>query len=57
MGIFTDLLTLPVLGAPRLVGWLAKTIGERAETELLDEEPIRGQLLDLQERYEAGDMP
>ncbi|MBF8267909.1 MAG: gas vesicle [Dehalococcoidia bacterium] len=56
MGIFGDLLTLPVLGAPRLVVWLAKAVGERAEAELLDEEPVRSQLLDLQERYEIGDM-
>ena len=56
MGFLGDLLTLPALGAPRLVHWLARTLAEQAEWELLDEERVRGQLLELQERYDAGEL-
>jgi len=56
MGFLGDLLTLPALGAPRLVHWLARTLAEQAERELLDEERVRGQLLELQERYDAGEL-
>lgn len=55
MGLL-DLLTLPVLGAPKLVLWLARTLVEQAQRELLDEEGVRGQLLELQERYDAGEL-
>ena len=50
------LLTLPVLGAPRLVHWLATKSAEEAERELLDEESVRAALLELQQRYDAGDI-
>ena len=56
MGILVDLLTLPVLGGPRLVHWLATTVVEQAERESLDEGRVRGQLLEVQERYEAGEV-
>ncbi len=56
MGFLGDLLTLPALGGPRLVHWLARTLAEQAERELLDGERVRGQLLELQERYEAGEL-
>lgn len=57
MGILTDLLTFPLLGAPRLAHWLAATLAEQAEQEFLDEGRVRGQLLELQERFEAGEVP
>ncbi|MBI4339636.1 MAG: gas vesicle protein GvpG [Chloroflexi bacterium] len=44
------------MGAPKLVHWLAKTIVEEAEREFLDEGRIRGQILELQERYDAGEV-
>lgn len=56
MGFLFDLLTLPVLGGPRLVGWLAATIDQEVERESLDEGPVRGALLELQARYEAGQL-
>ena len=56
MGLFLDLLTLPVLGAPRIVHWLAKKVTEEAERELLDEERVRAQLLELQIRYDLGEV-
>ena len=56
MGLFLDLLTLPVLGAPRMVHWLAKKVTEEAERELLDEDRVRAQLLELQTRYDLGEI-
>ena len=56
MGLFLDLLTLPVLGAPRMVHWLAKKVTEEAERELLDEDRVRAQLLELQVRYDLGEI-
>jgi len=56
MGLFLDLLTLPVLGAPRMVHWLAKKVTEEAERELLDEDRVRAQLLELQTSYDLGEI-
>ena len=56
MGFLVDLLTMPVLGAPTLVHWLAGTLAEQAEGELLDEGRVRGQLLELQELYDADEI-
>lgn len=49
-------MTIPVVGAPRLVYWLARTIAEQAEREILDEGRVRGQLMELQMRFDAGEM-
>lgn len=56
VGFLFDLLTLPVLGGPRLVHWLAATLAEEADREFLDEGPIRGELLELQQRYDSGEL-
>jgi len=56
VGLLLNILTLPVLGAPRLVHWMAVTVAEHAEREFLDEGRVRGELLDLQERFEAGGL-
>ncbi|MDO8674088.1 MAG: gas vesicle protein GvpG [Dehalococcoidia bacterium] len=55
MGLL-GLLTLPVLGGPKLVAWLAKTLTEEAERELLDEDLVRGQLLELQTRLDMDEI-
>jgi len=51
-----DILTFPVLGAPRLIYWLAKTVAEEANREQFDEDQVQGQLLELQVRYELGEI-
>ena len=51
-----DILTFPVLGVPRMIYWLAKKIAEEAEREELDEGKLQGQLLELQMRYELGEI-
>lgn len=56
MGFLLTVLTLPVLGPPLLAAYVARTIAEEAERELLDEGRVRGALLELLQRYEAGDI-
>ncbi len=56
MGFLGNLLTMPALGAPRLVQWLGRTLVEEAERHLFDEGAVRGELLELQERYDAGEV-
>ena len=51
-----DILTLPMLGAPRMVHWIAKKIVEEADRERLDESQLQGQLLELQMRYELEEI-
>jgi hypothetical protein len=56
MDFIFDLLTAPVLGPIRGVYWLAEKIAEVAEGELLDEDRVRGELLELQTRYDLGEI-
>ena len=39
-----------------MVHWLAKKVIEEAEGELLDEDQVRAQLLELQTRYDLGEI-
>ena len=54
--LLVDVLTFPMLGAPRMVHWLVKKILEEAEREELDEDKLQGQVLELQMRYELGEI-
>ena len=56
MRLFLNVLTLPMLGAPRLVRLVAGKLVEAAEQEFLNEDRVLEQLLELQERYEAGEL-
>ena len=56
MGFILDLLTAPVLGPIRGVKWLGEKIVEAAEGELLDEDRVRGELLELQMRLELDEI-
>jgi len=56
MGFILDLLTAPVLGPIRGVKWLAEKVAEVAEDELLDEDRVRGELLELQMRLEMDEI-
>ena len=55
MGLL-DLLTLPVIGAPKLVQWLSRKLAEEAERELLDDGRLQAELLELQTRYDLGEV-
>ena len=56
MGFIVNLLTAPVLGPIRGVAWLGQKLADAAETELLDEDRVKGQLLELQMRLEVGEI-
>ena len=56
MGFVFDLLTAPVLGPIKGVHWLARKLEEQAVNDLLDEGRVRGELLELQERLEMGEI-
>jgi len=48
VGLLGHTLTAPVLCPIRGLLWLARTIEERAKTELYDEDKIRGELTELE---------
>jgi len=52
----TDILTFPIFGAPRMVHWVAKKIAETVEQDEMDEGKLQGELLELQMRYELGEI-
>lgn len=56
MGFVLDLLTAPILGPARGVHWLAKKVADAAEEEILDEDRVRGELLELQMRLEVDEI-
>jgi hypothetical protein len=56
MGFLIDLLTFPVLGPVKGVIWVAEKVAEQAEKELYDEEAVRGQLMELELRYDLGEI-
>ncbi|MBI4289404.1 MAG: gas vesicle protein GvpG [Chloroflexi bacterium] len=56
MGFLLDWMALPVMGPTKLVHWLAEIIAEEADRESLDEGSVRGKLLELQEKYDAGEI-
>ena len=56
MGLISGLLTLP-LAPVRGTVWLAERIQEQAEAELYDEGAILGQLLELEQMRERGEVP
>lgn len=57
MGFFVfDVLTAPVLGPIRGIHWLGEKLYETAQAELLDEGKVRAELLELQTRYELGEV-
>jgi len=54
--LLADILTFPILGAPRMVHWVAKKLAEAAEQYEMDEGKLQGDLLELQIRYELGEI-
>jgi len=56
MSLIFDILTAPILGPIRGVIWLGEKLADVAETELLDEDRVKGQLLELQMRLEVDEI-
>lgn len=54
--LLVDILTFPILGAPRMVNWVAKKLVETVEQDEMDEGKLQGDLLELQMRYELGEI-
>lgn len=54
--MITDILSFPVSGPARLSLWLLRTIAERAEAELYDENNIRRELGELEIRHDMGEI-
>ena len=55
MGLITGILTLP-LAPVRGVAWVAEKVAEQAERELYDENRIMGELAELEEAKNAGEL-
>ena len=51
------LLTLPVSGPIAGIKYVLEKVGELAEREMWDDEPVREQLILVNEAYEQGRMP
>jgi len=56
MGFLTNLLTFPVTGPIKGIIWIAEKVAEQAESELYNEEKVRGQLMELELRYDLGEI-
>ena len=56
MGLLMDLIALPVTGPIKGVMWIAQKLVEQAEKELYDSGAIRAQLMELELRYDLGEI-
>lgn len=52
-----DLITAPVLGPIQMVQWLAQKLIEAAEMQMYDVDRLKGELLELQARYDMDEVP
>ena len=51
-----QLVTLPVLGIPMFVKWIGEQINEAVEQELYNEEAVESELVELELRYDLGEI-
>lgn len=51
-----SLITAPVLGPVQMVRWLGQKLIEAAESELYDAERLKTELVDLEARYDMGEI-
>jgi hypothetical protein len=56
IGLLLKLLALPVTGPIEGMLWLANKIDEQAEQEFYNEPAIRGKLMELELRYDMGEI-
>jgi len=56
MGLIGSLLTFPVSGPLKGVMWLAEMLQERAESEMYNEDAVRGRLMELELRLDMGEI-
>lgn len=56
MGLLTNILLSPVVGPLKGVMWLAQMLNEQAERTLYDEDGLRAALMELEQRFEDGEI-
>lgn len=56
MGLLANLLLAPVIGPLKGMLWLAGVIDDQAERTLYDEDGLRVALMELEQRFEAGEI-
>ncbi len=56
MGFLLDLLAWPVTMPIKGTVWIANKVAEQAEKELYSEDAVRGKLLELELRYDLGEI-
>jgi hypothetical protein len=56
MGFLIDLLTLPMMGPLKGVIWIAEKVAEQADREMYDGDKVQGQLIELELRYDLGEI-
>ncbi len=57
MGILFDIVAFPLMGPIKGVTWIAQKMVEQAEKELYSVDAIRGKLLELELRFDMGEIP
>ena len=56
MGLLFDILAFPLMGPIKGITWIAEKIGEQADKEFYSEDTIRGKLLELELRFDMGEI-
>jgi len=56
MGLLFDILAFPLMGPIKGISWIAEKIVEQADNELYSEDSIRGKLLELELRFDMGEI-
>ncbi|HUY03827.1 MAG TPA: gas vesicle protein GvpG [Rhodocyclaceae bacterium] len=56
MGLLTNVLLAPVIGPLKGMLWLAGVINDQAERTLYDEDGLRVALMELEQRFETGEI-
>lgn len=56
MGLLANVLLGPVIGPLKGLLWLAQVLNEQAERTLYDEDGLRVALMELEQRFEGGEI-
>ena len=56
MGLLFDILAFPLMGPIKGVSWIAGKIVEQADKELYSEDAIRAKLMELELRFDMGEI-
>ena len=56
MGLLANVLLGPVVGPLKGLLWLAQVLNDQAERTLYDEDGLRVALMEIEQRFEAGEI-